>query len=87
MKKDQRFAETIGVTRLKMVNAILSAVFVFGAVYIGRNNPVLAGILAVVPVKILTTVIATEASKPVIASMLVGQIAVAVGLFVLWVSV
>lgn len=67
-----------------MINALLSAIFVFGAVLIAKRNPILAGLLAVFPIKIIATLIATEMQREVVASMLFGQFAVAVGLLVLW---
>lgn len=67
-----------------MLNALLSAIFVFGAVLVAKRNPILAGILAVVPVKIVTTLVATELQSEVITSMLIGQTVVAIGLLILW---
>ena len=70
-----------------MVNALISAIFVFGAVYVAKRNPVLAGLLAVFPIKIITTAIATELQRDVLESMLVGQVVVAGGLLMLWLLV
>ena len=67
-----------------MINAILSAIFVFGAVMIAKRNPVLAGLLAIFPIKIIVTLIATELDRAVLGSMLLGQVAVAIGLLILW---
>jgi hypothetical protein len=87
MRKGLRFAESSGAKRLKMVNALISAIFVFGAVFVAKRNPILAGLLAVFPIKIITTAIATELQRNVLGSMLIGQVAVAGGLLILWLAI
>ena len=68
-----------------MINAILSALFVFTAVMVSKKYPFLAGLLAVFPIKVATTLIATDFQRDVMTSMIFGQITVALILLTIFV--